>query len=342
MDASIFGTRRSAWIVLVLGIVVALIGISGKGPLISDAQEYSQDIAESSAATFVSLRAINAAISFVEEVQVTGSAVFASGSVSPFKVLEPIDDAVEQLSSAIFWVGAISGILTVVLPVLGGVSLIFIGLPMSTLAGLQLIKPKIPFERNIAVLCTTVARLGGIGLLTVMSFTISSYFADGISDRAWGKYEALLSEVAEALPSVGTDDVAVLTEPTIVEPQKEENVADGSRNTSAEEDMGFFDQAGDLARSAYESASNAVSGTVSSVGEYTGGIVDSVASTSGSTFNNAKVITEVFVEKADDLVVALMGIFAAFLFKTAVFPVLILFGLFKTLRTFNLARVEKQ
>jgi hypothetical protein len=43
---------------------------------------------------------------------------------------------------------------------------------------------------------------------------------------------------------------------------------------------------------------------------------------------------------ADDLVVALMAIFAAFLFKTAVFPILILFGLYKVFRGFKFTLSE--
>ena len=60
--------------------------------ILKSATEYTSDIAKDSAAVYLSLRGINAALSFVEEIEVNASVVVASGSVQPFKVLEPIDD----------------------------------------------------------------------------------------------------------------------------------------------------------------------------------------------------------------------------------------------------------
>ena len=153
MTNSIFGKRRAAGILLVLGIVISLLGFTNNGPFIKGAKDYSQEIAKSSAKAYLSLRLINAAISFAEEVEVGGSVIAVSGSAHPFKVLEPIDDAVERLSAAIFLVGAISGVLAVVLPLLGGVALILIGASLAILAGLELSNRKFPGQTFFCRTC---------------------------------------------------------------------------------------------------------------------------------------------------------------------------------------------
>ena len=84
MTNSIFGNRRAASIVLAVGIVIGLLGFTNNGPFIKGAKSYSQEIARSSATAYLSLRLINAAISFAEEVEVGGSIIAVNGSAHPF------------------------------------------------------------------------------------------------------------------------------------------------------------------------------------------------------------------------------------------------------------------
>ncbi|MDF1857073.1 hypothetical protein [Pseudooceanicola sp.] len=80
-------------------------------PLVGSAEAFQRDVAVSSGAIYVSLRAINAALSFAQEVEVGGS-LGVSGSVQPLKWLEPVDDTVERVSGLIFGVAVLTGVLS--------------------------------------------------------------------------------------------------------------------------------------------------------------------------------------------------------------------------------------
>jgi hypothetical protein len=321
-----FGNRRIACIILAIGIAIAALGLTNNGPFIKGAKTYSQDIAQSSAVTYLSLRLINAAVSFAEEVEVGGSVIAVNGSAHPFKVLEPVDDAVERLSSAIFLVGTISGIMTVVLPVLGGVTLVMIGTALALLAGLDLIGLGFPGRNAAANLLCGVARLGGLGFLVVIAFSISSWFVEGVSDRAWGQYQATLTDIAQQMPNL-SDEAVVMPDVAEVD-----DVLVPDLPESAAEDSSFLNRTMDGLRSAGEGAVNAASAAASGVENLASGAINGVknaASSASASYTKAKEIVVVLSTQSDELVQALMGVFAAFLFKTVVCPLLILIGLWK-------------
>jgi hypothetical protein len=315
-----------------MGILISLLGFTNNGPFIKGAKDYSQEIAKSSAATYLSLRLINAAISFAEEVEVGGSIIAVSGSAHPFKVLEPIDDAVERLSAAIFLVGTVSGIMTVVLPVLGGVTLIIIGTSMAVLAGLSLTGLRFPGQYLVLNLFQGAARLGCMGFLIVLAFSISSWFAEGISNKAWGEYQLTVTKIAEQMPSLSQDEISmpdteqaigpkdqeVFLEPDVVEPEVDEDGLLGKA-------INRLKTTGEKAKSI---ANVKVSGMSNLAGSMADGFKGAVASTAAS-YNKAEEIVTVLSTRSDDLVQALMGVFAAFLFKTIVCPILILISLWK-------------
>ena len=203
--------RHIASLVLVFGILITFLGFSHNGPIVRAASEYSEDIAKSSAAAYVSLRVINAAISFAEEVEVGGSVIAVNGSAHPFKVLEPIDDAVERLSAVIFFVGAISGVLTVLLPMIGGVAFILIGLSLIASSLLELLNIEFPGRRLVDNILGNIARLGGFAFLLVLAFSTSSWFAEGVSDKAWGKYQLTLNGVADEVTLLTEDQASIGT-----------------------------------------------------------------------------------------------------------------------------------
>ncbi len=345
MANMIFGNRRAACTILAMGIVISLLGFTNNGPFIRGAKEYSQEIAKSSAATYLSLRLINAAISFAEEVEVGGSVIAVSGSAHPFKVLEPIDDAVERLSAAIFLVGTVSGIMTVVLPLLGGVALVMVGASLIVLAGLDLASLRFPGRYFVSNLFRGAARLGGLGFLIVIAFSISSWFADGVSNRAWGEYQRTLTKVADQMPSLSQEDLSMpaaeqtneaegydeLIEPNIVAPEAEET--------------GLLESAMNRLRTARDGTMNIANSAASGVSNLVDGAVEAVKGTAASataSYNKANDIVEVLSTQSDDLVQALMGVFAAFLFKTIVCPILILAGLWKLAGSFEFMRRDSQ
>ncbi|MGR3454578.1 hypothetical protein [Pseudooceanicola sp.] len=98
---------------LVLALGFALLAtVPRVNPLVGQAEAFQRDIAVAAGATYISLRAINAALSFAQEVEVGGSVV-VSGSIQPLKWLEPVDDTVERVSGLIFAVAVLTGVLSI-------------------------------------------------------------------------------------------------------------------------------------------------------------------------------------------------------------------------------------
>lgn len=101
---------------LVAGLAVAILCLllaarPAANPAVQAAERFNRDVAVAAAATYVSLRAINAALSVVQEVEV-GGALGVTGTVQPLKWLEPVDDTVERVSAVVFAVAALSGLLS--------------------------------------------------------------------------------------------------------------------------------------------------------------------------------------------------------------------------------------
>jgi len=98
---------------LVLALGFALLAtVPRANPLVGQAEAFQRDVAVAAGATYISLRAINAALSFAQEVEVGGSMVL-SGTIQPLKWLEPVDDTVERVSGLIFAVAVLTGVLSI-------------------------------------------------------------------------------------------------------------------------------------------------------------------------------------------------------------------------------------
>jgi len=287
-----FGDNRVAYIVLAIGIVFTLLGFLQKAPFSKSAEEYAREITISSAVTYASLRGINAAISFAEEVEIGGSVIAVSGSAHPFKFLEPLDDAVERVASAIFLVGVASGVLTVILPILGSVAFVFMGVSAVLYSCLYLSGLNFPGRQMLSEIIDRMFHLGGSCILVVIAFSISSMFADQISERAWTDYQDLLSEVGQEMEVFSDDELAIV----------------GKASTSG---LG--------------ADSTITTGSV-------GSVIDGIFSWrpgSPKVYDRIKTIVVILGDKSDELIKAFIAVFAAFIFKTAVLPLLILFGLSK-------------
>ena len=68
-----------------------------------------------------------------QEIEVTGSGVIVSGTIKPFKVIEPLDDTVEKLSKAIFYIGAFAATATVIIEFFGHYSFLLVGVASGVL-----------------------------------------------------------------------------------------------------------------------------------------------------------------------------------------------------------------
>tara|TARA_R100000935_G_C2836463_1_gene168401 strand:- start:1872 stop:2921 length:1050 start_codon:yes stop_codon:yes gene_type:complete len=345
MSISIFSHRRAAYLVLAFGILLGSMGLTYSGPLIKGAKEYTQEIAKSSATAYLSLRLINAAISFAEEVEVGGSIIAVNGSAQPFKVLEPIDDAVERLSAAIFLVGAVSGVLAVVLPVLGSVTLVLIGGSLAILAALALSRLDFVGRTFLTNFSLGTARLGVLGFSIVIAFSISSWFADGVSNSAWGEYERTLKSVAQQMPNLAYGGLSELDTHQESAPEEHAAIIEPEAIEAEKEKTGLLGKIGNGLKNTGDGVVNITSAAVAGMGDLTTSAVDGVkgaASSATMSYNNAKNILTVLTAQSDELVLSLMGVFAAFLFKTVVCPMLILAGLWKLLGSYEVIRRDEQ
>ncbi|MCG7494366.1 hypothetical protein [Thalassobius sp. Cn5-15] len=195
---------------LALGLA-GLNGRSATNPLITSAEHRVQEVATATVAVYISLRAINAALSTAQEIEVGASAV-GQASLQPLKVLEPVDDTVERVANVLFFVAAAAALATVGLGPVTSLGLILLGL------GLMLrLFPALPDQ--LRVLGNTAVRFGliiGVALPLVFSFgsTLGTWAteaqlttAQGEIDRVAQQANLLLGNDTDRLsPTVAADD----------------------------------------------------------------------------------------------------------------------------------------
>lgn len=93
----------------------------------------SRQIAQSATVVYVSLRAINAALSISQEIEV-GASVGASASAQPLKVLEPVDDTIERIAGVVFAIAAASWVLSVAFQPVSVLGFALLGVGLVSLA----------------------------------------------------------------------------------------------------------------------------------------------------------------------------------------------------------------
>jgi hypothetical protein len=192
----------------------------------------------------LSLWLINAAISFAEEVEVGGSVIAVNGSAHPFKVLEPIDDAVKRLPSQI------------------------------------------------------------------------------LPNRCPSYHKKMYTRRRKRVRS------KIMT----------------TSSMPAAKGTGVLGKAMNGIKVAGEGVLSIAGSTVSGVKNLTGSAVESVKEVAASATESDSKATDIFgvlTTQSDDLVKALMGVFAVFLFKTVVCPMLVLIGLWKLTGSFELMQRDR-
>lgn len=132
------GSARTPILAIVLALgCLFLAAFPKENPIVTAARSYQSDIALASGATYISLRSINAALSFAQEVQVGGS-FFVEGNVQPLKWLEPVDDTVERVSGVIFALALLAGLLSMSLAPVASVGFILLAVALLTRGGCDL------------------------------------------------------------------------------------------------------------------------------------------------------------------------------------------------------------
>ncbi len=191
---------------LVLAAVSLWLAIApATNPAVTISERFNRDVAQASAATYISLRAINAALSAAQEVEV-GASLGVSGSVQPLKWLEPVDDTVERISEVIFVVAVVNGLLSLSVAPVAAIGFFLIALALLGRCGCEVSARGWPGAppalRRAAEGCAVL----GVGLAIVVpcSFALGSWAGEVLTAERWADANGTLDMVAaEARKLIG-------------------------------------------------------------------------------------------------------------------------------------------
>lgn len=185
----------------VLALLVLALGLGffyRHNPVTGAAQAYAEEIATASAATYVSLRVLNAFLSTAQEIELGGS-LGVSANAQPLKILEPIDDTIERIAGLIFGVMVATGVLAVAM---GPVSAV--GCALAALAAVVWLMQW--RGGGMDVLARKLVSYGVfLGLALPVAFVVTAQVADRMTDAAYERYTEIVAQITD---SVGADDLA--------------------------------------------------------------------------------------------------------------------------------------
>lgn len=208
---------RSAWrsiafaICGAVALAVGLLDLTRGGsvnPALPPAEIAAQDIAVVTASVYVSLRAINAALSAAQEVEI-GASIGAQASFQPLKVLEPVDDTVERVADVVFGVAAGAAMVAVGLAPVAAIGLVVLGVGLIGLSGAGTAP-----GGSIAAAGLRAVRLGAaLGLVLPLVFAGGVWLGDRATAAQWDEAIGRLNAVAgEAQVLIGTAETEVLAQ----------------------------------------------------------------------------------------------------------------------------------
>lgn len=193
---------------LALGLLCALALLGAfvpDNPLTRQAQTYAASVATMAAATYVTLRTLNAFLSTAQELEV-GVSFIASGTAQPLKVLAPIDDTIERFAGLVFGVMVTTGVIAVAL---GPISAIGLALLAAALAVWTF------SARGHAGLPRKMAWYGAfLGLALPVALVISSPLAGAMTETTYQRNIAVISDITA---TVGADTTFGREEPGLSE-----------------------------------------------------------------------------------------------------------------------------
>ena len=191
---------RSAFItaiglLAVLSFCAAL--FHARNPIARAAGDYASSVAAVSAATYVTLRTLNAVLSTAQEVEV-GASVGVSGTFQPGKVLEPVDDTIERIASVVFALMLVSGILAIAMAPIGALGSAMVAIAcLFALAGPG------------GSLRAAARRLGLYGAFLSLGLPlcliVSDMLAAPLTGAALAEHQAVVAQIVDAVPLSATD-----------------------------------------------------------------------------------------------------------------------------------------
>ena len=309
---------------LVLGGLMMVMSAVGTVPLAKSAQEHAEQVSTDSVKTYLALRILNAGISVAEEVELSGGVGVASGAVQPFKLLEPLDDAVERMSNAVFFIGVIAALLSVLIPTLGVVGFAVTGIGMTIGSGIKLKKWRGRTSGVALQLVERSIRVGAAVYLFVLVFSLGGYLGELVSEKAWSNHSDVISEAADSISVILANSEAPsdIAENAIeVEPSSTPIVEDGDDESNETSSEGLLHS--------LKNAAGSVTGIVSGSFEVAGDVVGSgveKAKKVASLISQTGEVVSILLSQADELISAMSLVLASYLLKLIIMP-MVVFGI---------------
>ncbi|ABD53833.1 hypothetical protein Jann_0916 [Jannaschia sp. CCS1] len=210
------GQRRGlrAMAFAIVGVIALAVGLSdlsrggGVNPTLPPAVEAAEEIAVVTAGVYVSLRAINAALSAAQEVEI-GASIGAQASLQPLKVLEPVDDTVERVADVVFAVAAGAALVVVGLEPVAAIGLTVLGLGLLGMAGAAVMG-----RASVEMASLRAVRLGAaLGLVLPLVFAGGVWLGDRATAPQWAAAMAQLETVTgEARVLIGAGEEELLAD----------------------------------------------------------------------------------------------------------------------------------
>ena len=283
--------------------------VFSSNPLNDAAEKSATNLVTSATTTYIFLKSINAFLSIAQETEVSGGIVALSGGVLPLKVLEPIDDTVERMATALFAVAVFSVVMSIAFNPLAIFGWVMLLLYFVIEIWLNIYK-KSEFVESLRrsganKFSPYLVRTGlGLSLVLPIAFSMSTYFGDYLTRAAWDKHQKVIEEISFSLK-----------ESTIIDQKLDSDVQKPSKlevNTLDEiQDKSFLSKISDNigeSRKAFFEITDSIVGTAKSA----------VMKIPDYFKSAGKVIS-----RSDELLSSAITILAVFIFKALVLPVIL-------------------
>ncbi|WP_424985027.1 hypothetical protein [Microbulbifer sp. S227A] len=200
------GTRPSArtpeprrysllWLVLIAALALGAAVLHRHNPLSRGAQDYAATVSTASAATYVTLRMLNAALSTAQEVEV-GASLGVSGTMQPGKMLEPVDDTIERIAAVVFALMLVSGVLAVAMGPVGAVGAVMIAGASALWIADRLLGPR----DVVSMLSRRLGWYGGFFLLALPgAFVLTDLLAARFTGDVMAWHQAIIDEITDTV-----------------------------------------------------------------------------------------------------------------------------------------------
>lgn len=198
------GTKSSArtaepvsliWLVLIAVLALGAAVLHRHNPLSQRAQDYAATVSATSAATYVTLRTLNAALSTAQEIEV-GASLGVSGTMQPGKMLEPVDDTIERIADVVFVLMLVTGVLAVAMGPVGAVGAAMI----AGASALWIVDRLLGARDVISVLSRRLVWYGGFFLLALPgAFVLTDRLAEFFTGDVMARQQAVIAEITDTV-----------------------------------------------------------------------------------------------------------------------------------------------